>query len=116
MKLVNPILLATALALAPVLAAAQAQPPQPVEEAPLPEKVPPLPSEEDIPTVNIRRDAQTGDVVEEYRINGQLYMVKVTPRRGPSYYIRDTTGNGRLDRSDDLNRVRPVYFKLYEWD
>lgn len=116
MNLPLSFLLAASLLLAPLLATAQAQPPQPVPEEPLPEKVPPLPSEDDIPTVNIRRDADTGDVVEEYRINGQLYMVKVTPRRGPSYYIRDTTGNGRLDRTDDLNRVRPVYFKLYEWD
>lgn len=116
MNLPQSILLASALLLAPPMAAAQAEPPRPVEEAPLPEKLPPLPSDDDIPTVNIRRDAQTGDVVEEYRINGRLYMVKVTPRRGPSYFIRDIDGNGRLDRGDDLNRVRPVHYTLYEWD
>ncbi len=37
------------------------------------------------------------EVVEEYRIHGQLYMVKVTPRLGPPYYLVDTNGDGMLD-------------------
>ena len=111
-----PLISLLALTLLPAPALAQAEPPPPAEEAPLPEKVPPLPSEDEVPVVSIRRDAESGDVVEEYRINGQLYMVKVTPRRGPAYYIRDIDGNGRFDRGDELNRVRPVYFTIYEWD
>lgn len=39
------------------------------------------------------------EVHEEYRFNGQLYMVKVTPTRGPAYYlIYDERGQSR--RSD----------------
>lgn len=34
---------------------------------------------------------------EEYRINGNLYMVKVTPVAGPSYYIVDQDGDGVMD-------------------
>ncbi len=47
------------------------------------------------PEVNIiQRDDKT---IEEYRVNGQLYMIKVTPKDAPSYYLVDTDGNGSLD-------------------
>jgi hypothetical protein len=90
--------------------------PAPREEPPLPPKVQVPPSEEDAPTVNIRRDDSTGDVVEEYRQNGRLYLVKVTPRKGPSYQLLDTNGDGKLDRADHEGGVRPVYWTLYEWN
>lgn len=35
--------------------------------------------------------------VEEYRNNGRLYMVKVTPANGPAYYLFDSDGDGRID-------------------
>ncbi len=53
-----------------------------------------------------------GDEVTEYRVAGQLRVVKVQPRRGPAYYLYDRNGDGRLDQ--DKN-VSPVYFKLFEW-
>ncbi len=38
------------------------------------------------------------ETVEEYRVNGQLYMVKVTPKGGfPPYYFVDTDGDGQLE-------------------
>ncbi len=85
------------------------------EEAPLPPKVELTPQPEDAPVVSIRRDESTGDVVEEYRQNGRIYMVKVTPQRGPSYSLIDTNGDGKLDKSDGEG-VRPVYWTIYEWD
>lgn len=38
-----------------------------------------------------------GKTLEEYRIHGQLYMVKVTPAVGPSYYLIDKNGDGTMD-------------------
>jgi hypothetical protein len=35
--------------------------------------------------------------VEEYRINGNLYMIKIKPKFGPAYYLVDDTGTGELD-------------------
>lgn len=35
--------------------------------------------------------------VEEYRINGNLYMIRITPKFGPAYYLVDDTGTGELD-------------------
>ena len=80
----------------------------------LPEKVraPNAPA----PEVTIRTDSQTGDVVEEYRQNGVVYMVRVRPERGPEYMLLDTNGDGRLDRKDGEGPVRPVYWTLYEWE
>ncbi len=58
------------------------------------------------------RTMDNGDVVTEYRVSGQLRVVKVQPKRGPAYYLQDRNGDGRID--EDKN-VSPVYFKLFEW-
>ena len=43
------------------------------------------------------------EIIEEYRINNQLYMIKVTPHKGYTYYLVDTNGDGRLDtRKNEL--------------
>ena len=56
-----------------------------------------------------------GDRIEEYRVQGQLHVVKVTPRRGPTYYLVDRNGDGRLDSSEGEGTVSPVMWKLFEW-
>src|SRR5690606_22421541 len=58
------------------------------------------------------RTADNGDVIHEYRVGGQLVMVKVVPMRGVTYYIVDRDGDGRLDPREEA----PVtWFKLYGW-
>lgn len=43
-------------------------------------------------------------VVQEYRMNGTLYMVKVTPVVGPAYYLIDSNGDGALNsRHNELD-------------
>ncbi len=59
------------------------------------------------------RTEDNGDVIEEYRVAGQLRIVKVTPARGPTYYMIDDNADGKLDRGK--GEVRPVYYKLYGW-
>lgn len=113
-------------ALIPLLLALAAQDPAPPaepapaepavrEEAPIPEKVQATPEGDVPPAVTIRTESN-GDRVEEYRQNGVLYMVKVTPERGPAYYLIDTDGNGRFNRNDGPETVAPVYWTIYEWD
>jgi hypothetical protein len=76
----------------PLLADAKSPPAnlQPLEEVP-----PVLGSDEntaDEPQITIiKKDGQT---VEEYRINGQLYMLKVTPAHGVPYYMHKEDSNG----------------------
>ncbi|MEX2524530.1 MAG: DUF2782 domain-containing protein [Gammaproteobacteria bacterium] len=36
-------------------------------------------------------------VIEEYRVNGILYMVKVTPNVGMPYYLIDRDGDGSME-------------------
>lgn len=60
------------------------------------------------------RTLENGDVVEEYRVAGQLRMVKITPLRGPAYYLYDRDGDGVLD-SGDRDRLPMVYWKLFQW-
>jgi hypothetical protein len=83
------------------------------EDVPIPPKVP---QEQIEPTVTIREEEKR--LVEEYRMNGRLYMVKITPQVGPAYYYIDTDGDGQLEldpAQQALNPVRPVYWKIKEW-
>jgi hypothetical protein len=59
----------------------------------------------------VTKVAPNGDEVTEYRVSGQLRVVKVQPKRGPAYYLYDRNGDGRPDGDD----ISPVYFKLFEW-
>lgn len=61
------------------------------------------------------RTAASGDVIEEYRVAGQLTVVKITPRRGPTYYLVDSNGDGKLDSSKGEGPISPVQYKLFEW-
>lgn len=54
--------------------------------------------------------------VYEYRVKGQVYMVKIQPTVGPPYFLLDTNGDGVLDvderRAPDL--VVPQWL-LFSW-
>jgi hypothetical protein len=88
------------------------------QDVPIPEKIPSPPSEELDPGVTIRT-GDNGDVVEEYRQAGTVYMVRVHPQGGgPAYTLVDSNGDGKLDRQDaeDAGGVSPVYYTVYEWN
>ena len=42
------------------------------------------------------------DIIQEYRLNGRLYMMKVKPKVGPEYYLIDEDGGGNLHRTDAM--------------
>ena len=50
------------------------------------------------PEVTIRKDGDKR--VEEFRLHGRLYMIKVTPVVGPSYYLMDEDGSGTFKPYD----------------
>ena len=73
----------------------------------LPEPPPPPPQvqsgevlEPDVTIIHGERQT-----VAEYRLNGRLFMVKITPHRGfPPYYLMDADGDGRLEtRREELD-------------
>ncbi len=109
------ILLIASLAAMP----ASAIEPPPANTAPLPEQPdipPPVESGETLePDITIIRKGK--ETIEEYRINGRLYMVKITPSIGPPYYMIDSNGDGNLDvRRSDVRRDMDVpRWVLFSW-
>ena len=46
---------------------------------------------------SIKLQEHENRVTEEYRVNGNLYMIKITPSGVPSYYLVDDTGTGDME-------------------
>jgi len=63
-------------------------------------------AETDEPEVTITK--LTDQTIEEYRVGGRLYMIKVTPKIGPPYYLVDNQGDGKFSRQESLDSgLRP---------
>ena len=81
-----------------------------------PQEPPPpagYPADEQPQVTIIQRGTET---IEEYRINGRLYMIKVTPKKGVPYYLIDTTGNGTFDTRTELTQdLRIPGWILLKW-
>jgi hypothetical protein len=55
------------------------------------------------PEITIRKEKE--QTIEEYRIRGRLYMVKVTPKHGKPYYLVDLNGEGHFIRRDEVTSI-----------
>ena len=106
--------LLTLLAFIALPAAAANTPPdlQPVPEPP------PLPAgvtdQDTEPQITITQ--RNGNKEEEYRSNGKLYMIKVTPPHGVPYYLVDDQGNGVMVRKDTIGSgTRPPMWVIKSW-
>jgi len=65
-----------------------------------------------LPDVAVRKEGD--NTIQEYRRNGQLYMVVVTPKTGiPHTYTVDP--QGRLVDEHGQKPTRPVMYKVLEW-
>ncbi len=95
----------TALFLLALNAAAQSveRPPPPgsvpLEDPPKPPQITESAAQEPTPEVTIRKDGE--DEISEYRINGKLYMQRVTPKVGKPYVLMDSHGDGTFTKQDD---------------
>jgi hypothetical protein len=69
---------------------------QPLAPPPAMENAP-----ENEPEVTITK--RTEQTIEEYRVGGKLYMIKVTPKVGPPYYLVDDQGDGKFSRQESLD-------------
>lgn len=67
------------------------------------------------PDITITRDAKKD--ITEYRVNGQLYMVKISPKNAPAYYLIDTDGDGELEtQQSDLQKGMNIpQWLLFSW-
>lgn len=75
------------------------------ELQPLPEPPPPPPgvAADATPEPEVTITHRGNDRVEEYRVNGKLYMLKVTPPGGVAYYLIDEKGDGTMVRQDNMD-------------
>lgn len=88
------------------------------DRQPIPEPPPPPPGFELDPAmepqVTIRKRGE--DTVEEYRVGGKLYMLKVTPPGGRPYYMIDDRGDGKFVRYDGRDEgIRPPMWVIHSW-
>ncbi|RBJ83168.1 DUF2782 domain-containing protein [Pseudomonas sp. MWU12-2534b] len=65
------------------------------------------------PQVTIRTEGDK--TIQEYRQNGFLYAIKVTPKGGKPYFlVRADGSDGNFIRSDQPDMLIPAW-KIFEW-
>lgn len=65
------------------------------------------------PDVTIR---QEGDrTIEEYRVNGFLYAIKIIPKVGAPYFLVAVDDDGNYMRADQPEGLRIPSWKIFEW-
>jgi len=79
--------------------AAQPEAPAKVE----PPSPPPMASEESVGEPQVTITKQGEQTIEEFRANGKLYMIKITPKHGVPYYMVDDRGDGKFSRQESLD-------------
>jgi hypothetical protein len=114
-----PLALILAVATGAALAQSTARPRPPGTTAL--EAPPPMPAATDIdPSIESRSEVTTrteGDqTIQEYRVKGKLFMMRVTPKHGRSYVLVDHKGDGQFARADSLDfGVRVPQWVLLEF-
>jgi hypothetical protein len=93
---------------------------KPLQELPPPPALPPAQPGDDAkdalqPEVTVRKEGP--NTIEEYRLRGKLYMMKVTPAHGHPYILMDNKGDGTFMRQDNPldNGVRVPQWVLMEF-
>lgn len=64
------------------------------------------------PDVTIRKEGDR--LVEEYRVNGFLYAIKVTPKNGKPYFLVRADETGNFIRSDQPDMLIPQW-EIFSW-
>lgn len=87
------------------------------------EQVPTIPAEtneaddsRNIPQPEVRIIKKKDAVIEEYRVNGKLRFIKITPSKGNPYYMIDKDGDGTLETRNDNFTNPPInQWILLKW-
>ena len=88
-----------------------------LENAPPPPPAPVAdPREEATPEPQVTIRKEKDRTVAEYRLNGKLYMMKVTQANGLTYYLIDERGDGQFTRRDSLDSgLRVPMWVIKSW-
>jgi hypothetical protein len=104
------------LAVALPAAAQSGARPVPPGSVPLDDPPPPPPiTEKDVaePTPQVTTRETPDETIQEYRINGKLYMQRVTPKHGKEYVLIDNAGDGNFTRMDENNLTQQL--RVPQW-
>jgi len=86
---------------------------------PLPPRATPRDAPVDQPETGLEPEVTIttrGDTTyQEYRMNGRLYMIKVTPKTGKPYYLIDEEGAGQFRRNDFEPRILIPRWTIKSW-
>jgi Protein of unknown function (DUF2782) len=94
----KPTQIALGMSVAGLLCAAEPEVPQGLESLPdMPELSARVQSGEALEPPDVRIVPKKDVTIEEYRIRGRLYRIKVIPVKGPPYYLLDQDSDGRME-------------------
>ena len=108
-----------ALTLSATLGVATAQQPaglEPLPDIPPPPRMAPAqPGGAGLePAVTIRQE--NGNRIEEFRVRGRVYAIRVTPPTGKPYLLVDRNGKGTMTKMDDIaGGTNPPQWTLFEF-
>lgn len=71
-------------------------------------------AQESSPTPDITVRQEEDRTIREYRVNGQLYAIRIEPARGPAYFLVDDDGDGDFEISDS-ERIAIPNWVLFSW-
>ena len=66
---------------------------------------------------DIRIYSDKQNTIKEFRASGRVYMIQITPKKGPSYYLVDADGDGDFDtRHNDLSpNLKVPSWVIFSW-
>jgi hypothetical protein len=84
---------------------------------PLADAAGPAPLAQQPPQPDVTTREEGGQVIQEYRIRGKLYMQRVTPKHGRPYVLVDNKGDGTFSRLEQTldQQVRVPQWVLLEF-
>lgn len=100
MRRLTAILALLTIGAAPVLAQTDAPARAPENRQSQPDLPPAMQPLDDSAEPQVTIKQREGSTVEEYRINGRLYKIRVIPDRGVPYFLMDLRGDGNFTRVD----------------
>ncbi len=79
---------------------------------PLPPDIPPPVEDGEPMDQDVRIYREDKKTIYEYRVNGELYYIKIVPEIGPTYYLTDADGDGVID---EQNQGPGSGMKIHQW-
>ena len=87
---------------------------EPLPDIPPPPKMTNTPGDAVEPQVTIRQEAE--NKIEEFRVRGRVYAIRVTPRIGKPYLLIDPDGKGTMTKAEDIGGgIKPPQWVLFEF-